>query len=100
MSRTAGDGLLISDGEAFHFRIDGPWCAAILSCDKVSDFLRNHLVASEDDIHDGHGADDLARRGDERRVSEFFSDTRHFREKRIVFISDAHFFHLVQKISI
>ena len=71
MYKRQGDDLVIADALAADFLIYFTGQLAVLAAEQALGFLRNHLVAlTGDDVHNGLRADDLARRGDERRIAE------------------------------
>ena len=87
VSRAAGDDLVIADALAADFLIHLARQLAVLAAEQALGFLRDHLVAlTGDDVHNGLRADDLARRGDERRIAEVLADTGHLSQHVVIAI--------------
>ena len=70
-----------------------------LTASQILEFLRYHLVAfAAHDIEGSHGADNLGRRGNERRIAKVFAYARHFVQQFLIFVFHAGFFELVGQI--
>ena len=68
--RTAGDGLLVAEDLLCELGADGSRRLAVVAVNKAFELLRYHLVTlAQNDVEHRLGADDLARRGNERRIA-------------------------------
>ena len=87
VSRAAGDDLVIANALAADFLIYFTGQLAVFAAEQALGFLRDHLVAlTGDDVHNGLRADDLARRGDERRIAEVLADAGHLSQNIVIAI--------------
>ena len=70
VGKAAGDGLLALQDKVAELLLDGSGSLAVVAMDQALELLGDHLVAlTHDDVKDSLGANDLAGRGDQRRVT-------------------------------
>ena len=82
----------------FDFFVDGSRSATIFAQNQIFNFARNHFVTTKGYVHNCHGTYDLAGRSYQRRIAKVSTYARHFFQKLFIFISNAHFFHLVEQV--
>ena len=70
VGKAAGDRLLAFQDEVTELLLNGRGGLAVIAVDQALELLGDHLVAlTHDDVKDGLGTNDLAGRGDQRRIT-------------------------------
>ena len=87
VGRTAGDDLVIADALLADFLVHLARQLAVFAAQHALALFGDHLIALTDkNVHNSLRTDDLAGRGNERRVTEVSTDARHFCEHIIVLV--------------
>ena len=87
VGKPAGDRLLVAEDPLGELLADRGGGLAVVAMDQALELLGHHLVPlAQDDIEDRLGADDLAGRGDQRRVTGVLADTRDLSEHLVQLI--------------
>ena len=99
VSRAAGDDLVIADALTADFLIYFTGQLAVLAAEQALGFLRDHLVAlTHDDVKDSLGANDLAGRGDQRRVTGILTNAGNLLQNILEFVFLAGVLQLLQHV--